>query len=129
MFVMSERRCAGCRRGFMPRQPHQKCCSRACRGRTGRQSAAWPVVPVMPSTAWQDEAACVGHPPEWWFPAKMPPGALSSTAELAKAICGRCPVRLECLSFAEATHQQFGIWGSLTATERAARRRRREVPR
>lgn len=42
----------------------------------------------------------------------------------AKAICGRCLVRSECLTWALTTREQFGVWGGLSEAERAARRDR-----
>src|SRR5215472_12428044 len=38
----------------------------------------------------------------------------------AKAICGRCLVRSECLTWALTTREQFGVWGGLSEAERAA---------
>ena len=35
----------------------------------------------------------------------------------AKKMCRRCPVRRDCLTWA-MTHDEHGIWGGLTATER-----------
>lgn len=43
----------------------------------------------------------------------------------AKAICAACPVRAECLEFALATNQEFGIWGGASERERRRIRRRR----
>ncbi len=37
----------------------------------------------------------------------------------AKRICARCPVRLECLTLALSDSRLTGIWGGLTARERA----------
>ena len=37
----------------------------------------------------------------------------------AKAICGGCPVRLECLKVALDGNEAFGIFGGLTPVERA----------
>lgn len=36
----------------------------------------------------------------------------------AKALCGLCPVREECLSFALNNDEKFGIWGGTTERER-----------
>ena len=47
----------------------------------------------------------------------------------AKAVCSWCPVRRECLIFALATPERYGIWGGLTARERSSLRRRRHVAR
>lgn len=38
--------------------------------------------------------------------------------ENAKAVCQRCPVRWECLTYALETRQRHGVWGGLTAEER-----------
>lgn len=43
----------------------------------------------------------------------------------AKAVCAECPVRRECLLFALATPEHYGIWGGLTARERATLKHRR----
>ena len=37
----------------------------------------------------------------------------------AKRICGRCEIRLQCLALALNTAHLDGIWGGLTAAERA----------
>ena len=37
----------------------------------------------------------------------------------ARTVCARCNVRLECLAFALRTSDLDGIWGGLTAAERA----------
>ncbi|MEY9894777.1 WhiB family redox-sensing transcriptional regulator [Catenulispora sp. MAP12-49] len=43
----------------------------------------------------------------------------------AKAVCAECPVRRECLLFALAKQERYGIWGGFTARERATIKRRR----
>ena len=59
-------------------------------------------------------AACRGTDPELFFADDD-----QSIAE-AKAICGDCPVRLDCLQNAIDTNQTHGIWGGLTRQERGA---------
>lgn len=36
----------------------------------------------------------------------------------AKAICARCTVASECLAYALATSQDYGVWGGATEQER-----------
>lgn len=67
--------------------------------------------------AWDDEAACVGHDPEMWF-AEYPS---VKVVKRAKAICAKCPIRVECAS--RGMGEEYGIWGGLTAEERARLRR------
>lgn len=90
-------------------------------------------------TAWREQAVCKpenGYDPELWFPA----GGALDTSELrpfgtrteqrrarrrrmmqeaeAKALCLRCPVRAECLQYADDNDEREGIWGGLTPQER-----------
>jgi WhiB family transcriptional regulator, redox-sensing transcriptional regulator len=43
----------------------------------------------------------------------------------AKAVCGACPVRAECLAEALDNKVEWGVWGGLTERERRALLRRR----
>jgi WhiB family redox-sensing transcriptional regulator len=65
-----------------------------------------------PDLSWQDAALCAQSDAEAWFPEK------GGSVALPKAICGRCPVRTECLEFALETEQRFGIWGGLSTEQR-----------
>ena len=40
-------------------------------------------------------------------------------AKLARSVCAGCEVRLECLALALRTRHLDGVWGGLTAAERA----------
>ena len=61
---------------------------------------------------WQDRALCAQTAPEAFFPEKG-----GSTRE-AKRICLGCEVRGECLEYALANDERFGIWGGLSERER-----------
>jgi WhiB family redox-sensing transcriptional regulator len=67
---------------------------------------------------WQEEALCAQTEPEAFFPEKG-----GSTRE-AKRVCGRCDVRGECLEYALAHDERFGIWGGLSERERRRLKRR-----
>ena len=62
--------------------------------------------------AWQADALCAQTDPEAFFPEKG-----GSTRE-AKRICQGCEVRDECLEYALAHDERFGIWGGLSERER-----------
>jgi len=64
------------------------------------------------SEQWQDRALCAQTDPEAFFPEKG-----GSTRE-AKKICLGCEVRAECLEYALAHDERFGIWGGLSERER-----------
>ncbi|MGO1838571.1 MAG: WhiB family transcriptional regulator [Candidatus Microbacterium stercoravium] len=68
--------------------------------------------------SWQAEALCAQTDPEAFFPEKG-----GSTRD-AKRICESCDVRAQCLEYALANDERFGIWGGLSERER--RRLKRE---
>ena len=61
---------------------------------------------------WQERALCAQTDPEAFFPEKG-----GSTRE-AKRVCMACEVRVECLDYALANDERFGIWGGLSERER-----------
>jgi WhiB family transcriptional regulator, redox-sensing transcriptional regulator len=73
--------------------------------------------------SWQDLANCLGVDPDLFFPER---GA--STRE-AKEVCRGCVVRDECLEYALANGEKFGIWGGMSERERRRIRRQRALAR
>lgn len=73
-------------------------------------------------TDWRHYAVCRDVDPELFFPVGTSGPALVQTAE-AKAVCARCPVVSECLTWALAAGQDAGVWGGLSEDERRALRR------
>ncbi len=71
--------------------------------------------------SWQRQANCMGVDPDLFFPER---GA--STRE-AKEVCRGCVVREECLEYALANGEKFGIWGGLSERERRRIRRARAL--
>lgn len=61
---------------------------------------------------WYLEARCTEVDQELFFPE---PGR---TADNARSVCARCPVRQPCLQFALDNRIDHGIFGGLTPTER-----------
>lgn len=72
---------------------------------------------------WQGQANCLGVDPDLFFPERG-----SSTRE-AKGVCGGCAVREDCLEYALANGEKFGIWGGLSERERRRIRRQRTLAR
>lgn len=72
---------------------------------------------------WRHRAACRDEDPELFFPAGTAGPALLQITE-AKAVCRRCPVAAECLSWATAAKLTEGVWGGLTEDERRDTNRR-----
>ena len=68
--------------------------------------------------SWQERALCAQTDPEAFFPEKG-----GSTRE-AKRVCATCEVREECLEYALANDERFGIWGGMSERERRKLKRR-----
>ena len=68
---------------------------------------------------WWLDAACYGIPDVFFFPES---GQITKKIDV---ICGRCPVRVDCLEYAMemergmAERNRFGIWGGRTPAQRA----------
>lgn len=63
---------------------------------------------------WHLDAACRGADHELFFPGK----GESVTSHRARAICARCPVQVECLTWAVENKEPGGIWGGTTERDR-----------
>ena len=75
---------------------------------------------------WQEDALCRGYENIVFFGDEGESELEKQGREArAKAICKTCPVLEPCLEFAMETNQKYGIWGGLTAKERASLKRRR----
>mgnify|MGYP000432125939 FL=1 len=68
--------------------------------------------------AWQADAVCAQTDPEAFFPEKG-----GSTRD-AKRICSGCDVKAQCLDYALANDERFGIWGGLSERERRKLKKR-----
>ena len=83
-----------------------------------------PVLPVTGgarSLGWMSRGGCRRADPELFFPVAAATGPAARQAEPARAVCGRCGVRADCLSHALAAMPE-GVWGGTSAGERRAAR-------
>ena len=71
-------------------------------------------LPAAPLTdpRWDAAALCAQTDPEAFFPEKG-----GSTRD-AKKVCQSCEVKAQCLAYALANDERFGIWGGLSPRER-----------
>lgn len=77
---------------------------------------------------WRSKGLCrtENHDPELWFPVGNSGPALRQTAD-ATAICKRCPVITDCLTWALDERQEHGVWGGKSENERRAILKRRHI--
>lgn len=71
---------------------------------------------------WRELARCKEMDPDLFFPVGTTGPALLQI-EAAKAVCRSCTVRQQCLEFALASNQEYGVWGGTTEEERRYMRR------
>jgi WhiB family transcriptional regulator, redox-sensing transcriptional regulator len=73
---------------------------------------------------WRSASACLSADPDLFFPISTK-GLGEKQIARAKRICAGCPVRRECLEFAQAHDLTHGIWGGTTPEDRQRERRRK----
>lgn len=75
---------------------------------------------------WQARAACRGSDTGKFYHPDNERGPSRARREIcAKAVCAGCPVIENCLRWALATREPYGVWGGLSADEREATLTRR----
>lgn len=67
---------------------------------------------IQQGLTWQVGARCLEVDPEVFFPER------GGSSKAARAVCNDCPVKAECLRYALANREQFGIWGGTSERER-----------
>jgi WhiB family transcriptional regulator, redox-sensing transcriptional regulator len=74
--------------------------------------------PTRFAARWRELAACRDTDLDVFFPES------GESAEPARQVCARCPVRQPCLDYAISNRIAYGIWGGLTGRERRAQQSR-----
>jgi len=70
--------------------------------------------------SWEKLGYCSSSDPDIFFPGRR-------SNKSAKALCGKCLVRDECLEYAIETGQNFGVWGGQGVKERRTLREERAM--
>ena len=65
-----------------------------------------------PSESWMTDGVCRDLDPDIFFPLKI------ADEKTAKAYCGQCLVRAQCLEYALANNMEHGVWGGKSERER-----------
>lgn len=74
---------------------------------------------VNTNEEWRANASCKDLPKNLFHPVGQ------ADTSYAMAVCTRCPVKEECLQYAQDNKIDFGIWGGVTEEERSRRPRRK----
>jgi WhiB family transcriptional regulator, redox-sensing transcriptional regulator len=82
-----------------------------------------PLPRLVAEEAWMADGACRTTHADLWFPGR------GQTVTEAKPICNQCPVTDECLEYAIANNERFGIWGGTSERERERLRATRPIER
>lgn len=75
--------------------------------------------PALDEWSWQLRGLCRDHPAEVFFPDAIRGRQLRRREDAAKTICLQCPVLDRCRAHALSAPEPYGIWGAMTARERA----------
>jgi WhiB family redox-sensing transcriptional regulator len=78
-----------------------------------------PTLSLEPPAEWMTGAACLQYDADTWFPEGR-----GSPVRTPKQICKGCDVIAQCLAYALANNEHFGIWGGKSERERRSLRRR-----
>ena len=73
---------------------------------------------------WKARGACRGQGAVFFGPDAEQPPAKAKRERAAKAVCGGCQVRAECLAEAVERDDRHGVWGGLGEDERRVMPRR-----
>ncbi len=73
------------------------------------------------STEWMAKGNCRDHPPARFFPSD------GVGVEIARRICGTCPVKGPCLEYALDQRVDHGVWGGASERERRRILKRRRA--
>lgn len=101
----------------------------ACTRSVDRWRTEPPPLPLRPEadpSRWRDRAVCAEVGGDLFMPPDEPEHHPVYSAQRAKAVCARCPVRAACLEDAMQYEGEFGtggrsgVWGGLTPDQRAA---------
>ncbi len=61
--------------------------------------------------SWRAKANCMGVDPDLFFPER------GTSTRYAKEVCRGCVVRDDCLDYALANNEKFGIWGGVAVSD------------
>jgi len=64
------------------------------------------------------EPPCTNYPDAFFHDDATSSAGPRWNYKIAKTLCADCPIRLECLEYALAADEEYGVWGGLSPVER-----------
>lgn len=108
--------------GWASRRYCSVTCSRSGDARRKRSPATVtaPLAHLRPRDGWQERARCDGVDLSEFYGREGHTGAAihADASDVANTWCRPCPVQRECLLYALATEERWGLWGGMTPKER-----------
>jgi len=66
----------------------------------------------------EEQAECRSNP-DLFFPEDLPAGkARKQAIQMAKQLCGDCPIQMACFEYAITAKERFGIWAGTLPSDR-----------
>jgi WhiB family redox-sensing transcriptional regulator len=72
------------------------------------------------------ELPCHNYPDAFFYDENAKVAGFKHQYITAKALCAECPIRLECLEYALAADEEYGVWGGLSPVERRQLKQQRK---
>lgn len=76
---------------------------------------------MSPNLDWMQNAVCAGMDPRVFYAQSRHSREM---VNVARQICGGCPVATECATYAIQTGERWGVWGGMSQQELRRKRRR-----
>ena len=72
------------------------------------------------------EPPCANYPDAFFHDDATSSAGPRWNYQIAKKLCADCPIRLECLEYALAADEEYGVWGGLSPVERRQLKRNKK---
>lgn len=82
--------------------------------------------PTYQEVDWSD-ALCAQTDPDAFFPEHGDPAGYGNSVEAAKRVCRLCPLQADCLDYALANDERYGVWGGTSERDRSRLRSHRKA--
>jgi hypothetical protein len=72
-----------------------------------------------------DQLPCSNYPDAFFYDDETQSRGKRWNYQIAKELCSLCPIRVQCLDYALAADEDYGVWGGLSPVERRQLKRKK----